>query len=70
MRFRKLVSLLCITYETSLYLVEGQTIDEEKNDCTKLYNFVRGDNEIYSSEDCCSESGIKCENGNITFINT
>jgi len=45
----------------------GQTI-KEKNDCTKLYNFIRGDNKVYSDNECCSESGIACLNGYITTL--
>ena len=55
-------------YETSLNIVTGQVVNEEINDCSKLYNFVRGDNKIYSIDDCCSKSGIACENGYITNI--
>jgi len=44
-------------------------MNEEKNDCTKYYNFIRGDNKVYSIDKCCSESAIICENGYITNIN-
>ena len=67
MKFGNFVLFLFLIYETSFYLVTGKT-SEEKNDCTKLYNLVRGDNKVYSLTDCCLESGVKCENGYITKL--
>jgi len=54
------VSLLLI-YETSFYMVKGQTIDNEKTDCTKLYNFLNGDSGDYANS-CCTADGIECDN--------
>jgi len=68
MKFGNFVPLLFLIYETSFYLVMGQTINEEKNDCTKLYNFLYGDNKLYSMEDCCSKLRINCYQGYITEI--
>jgi len=67
MKFGNFVSFLFLIYETSFYLAKGQTTNGEINDCTILYNFVRGDNKVYKDE-CCSEYGIVCENGYITNI--
>jgi len=67
MKFESFVAILYLIYET-FYLVKGQVINEEKNDCTKLYNYIRGDNKTYSIEECCSEDGIICNNGYITTI--
>jgi len=63
------LSFLLLVYETFFCLVSGQSCNEDKNDCTKLYNFLRGDHEIYSSNDCCAEKGIVCEDGYIVNIN-
>jgi len=70
MKFGKLaLSFLFLIYEITFSLVTGQAINGEKNDCTKFYNFIRGDDKVYSNDECCSESeitGIYCENGYIT----
>jgi len=51
------------------FVLETETaLNEEKNDCTKYYNYIRGDNKIYSIDECCSEHSIKCEDGFITKI--
>jgi len=65
MKFGKFSSFLFLTYEASFYLVRGKANTEEKNDCTKFYNFIKENNKIYSVNDCCSEPGISCENGYI-----
>jgi len=67
MNFESFISFLFLIYET-FYLVKGQIINEEKNDCTKFYNYIRGDKETYSVEECCSEAGITCKNGYIKNI--
>jgi len=64
MKFKFLVVVLFLIYEISFYLVKGQTI-EEKNDCTKYYNFIYKNHRDYSIEECCSSSEINCENGYI-----
>jgi len=69
MKFESYISLLYIIIETFFYLVTGQIINEEKNDCTKYYNFIRGDEKDYLIDDCCSEHDVTCENGYITQIN-
>jgi len=69
MKFGNYLSFLFLIYETTFYLVTGQFVNGEKNDCTKFYNFIRGDDKVYSNDECCSESeitGIYCENGYIT----
>jgi len=69
MKFINFVSFLLLIYEASFYLVIGQTINNEKNDCTKLYNFARKDNKVYAIGECCSEPGIRCsDTGYITNI--
>jgi len=70
MKFRNFVLFLFLIYETFFYLVTGKT-NEEKNDCTKFFNFMLKDNKDYSSEDCCLKQGIRihCEDGYITIIN-
>jgi len=56
---------LFLIIEISFNLVKGLAITEEKNDCTKFYNFIRGDNKIYFKEECCKEKSITCEDGYI-----
>jgi len=41
MKFGNFVIYLFLFYETLFYLVIGQTVIEEKNDCTKLYDFLK-----------------------------
>jgi len=65
MKFEIYVFLLLI-YEA--FFVKGQTINDEKNDCTKYYNFMLGNNKDYSADDCCREYAIKCKDGYITDI--
>jgi len=69
MYFEKFIVLLFLIYETSFYMVIGQMINEEKSDCTKLYNFLNGDSQDYSL-DCCSDNPkVKCDNeGYITYF--
>jgi len=71
MIFRKIVVFLFLIYETCFSLVTGKTNNQEKNDCTKLYNFINGDSNYYDNEICCSSkvNGIECDyEGNfITF---
>jgi len=55
--------------EEKFVLETGTAMNEEKNDCTKFYNFIRGDNKVYSIDECCSENDVTCENGYITEIN-
>jgi len=54
MKFKKFVAFLI--YETSCYLVIGLT-----NDCTKYYNYLKGDSNDYENKSCCSIPGIKCD---------
>jgi len=62
------VSLFFIC-KTSFYMVIGQTVNGEINDCTKLYNYLYGDSKEYDKNSCCNESGIECDNeGYITNI--
>jgi len=61
MKFGKFVVLLFLLYENSFYIVTGQTINEEKNDCTKFYNFINGDSLDYDIKSCCSLSEINCD---------
>lgn len=42
--------------------------EDENNDCTKYYNFIHRDNEIYSSLECCTDYGISCSDKHITYI--
>ena len=68
MKFEYFILYLFLIYGAFFYLVAGQTVNEEKSDCTKLYNFMNGDNKDYG-DSCCSDLGIKCNNGYITVIN-
>jgi len=71
MKYLKFVTFLFIIYETSFYLVKGQTSNKEKNDCTKLMNFINNDVLNYDDNRCClHKSVIKCENEYITFLDT
>jgi len=58
-------------YETFYHLVIGQTINNEKSDCTKLYNFFKGDSNDYANR-CCTENSvyhIECDSeGYITYL--
>jgi len=58
MNFGIFITILFIIYETSFYLVIGQAI--EKNDCTKLFNYLKGDSIIYERE-CCIDLTIICD---------
>jgi len=64
MKFGNFIILL---YLISFYLVIGETINEEKSDCSKLYNFINGDDKDYSNN-CCSDTGVKCDSGYITYF--
>jgi len=69
MKFRIIVSFLFLVYELSFNFIKGQsTKEEDKNDCTKLLNFVKADNKSYNMTECCSEDGIRCQNGYFTYI--
>jgi len=68
MKFGNFSTILFIIIEISFNFVKGKAITEEKNDCTKFYNFKRGDNKIYSIDECCSENAVTCENGYITKL--
>jgi len=65
MKYRKFIVSLLLIYETTFYIVTGQTDIEEKNDCTKFNNFINGDSKYYDNDICCSESdliyGIECD---------
>jgi len=61
MKFLISVALLFLIYETTFYLVLGQSINEEKTDCTKLLNYLNGDSEDYGNKCCLNTSAIKCD---------
>jgi len=61
MIFGKFLVLLFFICEFSFYLVRGQTNNQEKSDCTKIYNIVNGDSKNYY-DNCCKDNGIKCDN--------
>jgi len=65
MKFLRFVVSLFLLFEISIYLVTCETVNNEKSDCTKLYNFLKGDSNDYA-DSCCLESGIECEEGYIT----
>jgi len=60
MIFENFVIFLFLIFETSFYLVRGQTNNEEKSDCTKFYNFVHGNTLDYSNS-CCLGTDNKYE---------
>jgi len=45
----------------SIQFVTGQKNNKEKNDCTKLYNYLKGDSKDYTSKSCCNDDGIDCD---------
>jgi len=55
-----IISLLLI-YEIPFYLVEGKTITKEKNDCTKLSNFLNNDSKDYENS-YCKKNSIRFDN--------
>jgi len=61
MKFGEFIAFIFSLYEISFHLVIGQTVNIEKSDCTKFYNFLNGDSHNYSNS-CCSKSGIICDN--------
>jgi len=67
MRFENFILYLFLIYVTSFYMVTGQTVNEEKSDCTKYYNFKNGDTKDYG-DSCCSDLGIRCNDGYISVI--
>jgi len=69
MKFLRFVVSLFLILGTSIHLVICETSNSEKSDCTKLYNFLKGDSNDYA-DSCCLDNGIECEGGYITtFIN-
>jgi len=68
MKFLSFVAYLLLIFDTSFYLVIGQAVNNEKSDCTKLYNFLKGDTNDYANN-CCGSPGIQCDKGYITFFN-
>jgi len=55
MKFLEFITSMFLLYSTSLNLVKGKPSDEEKNDCTKLYNFKNGSS-IDMDDICCKEN--------------
>jgi len=69
MKFGIFLTFLFLIYETSFYLVSGQTNDN-RSDCTKLYNFLKGDDVDYANNCCTNTPGLNCDNeGFITTFN-
>jgi len=69
MKFGIFLAFLFLLYEVSFYLVSGQTTDN-KSDCTKLYNFLNGDDADYANKCCTGTTGLYCDNeGFITYFN-
>jgi len=61
MKFSGFFSLLFIIFEiTFIYSVKGQIFNREKTDCTKLYNFIIGNNKDYGNS-CCSGHNVECD---------
>jgi len=69
MKFGNFVSFKFLIISSFFYSIKGQVNTEEKNDCTKLNNFLFGDNKTYSTDYCCYQITIECENEYITSIN-
>ena len=65
MKFGILSIFLLLIIEISSNLVKGKAITEEKNDCTKFLNFIKGDNKSYSIYSCCLQPGVACKDGYI-----
>jgi len=66
MEFGKFITFLFLIYETSFYLVTGQST---KSDCTKLYNFLKKDSKDYSNSCCENVQGVNCDkDGYITHL--
>jgi len=61
MKFGEFIPFLYLIYQSTFYLVIGQTVNNEKSDCTKLYNVINGDSKNYGNK-CCSNKLIKCNN--------
>jgi len=65
MQFGNFVAFLFFIF----YLATGQTIMENKSDCTKLFNIINGDSKDYANSCCSGDSNIKCDNeGYITYF--
>jgi len=62
MKVLNFIAILFLIYETSFYLVKGQTVGQEKNDCTKIYNFMFIDKNIYDNNCCFQDARIECDN--------
>jgi len=41
---------LFLIYKTHFHLVVGQTINNEQNDCTKLYNYLKGNSKNFNED--------------------
>jgi len=52
---------LFVVFLFLVYLVVGQTLNNVKSDCTKLFNFLNGDSEEYFNN-CCDDNEIECDN--------
>jgi len=61
MKFGKFIAFLFLIYKNRFYLVKGQSINEDKNDCTNFYNYISGDFKYYDNKSCCSLSEIDCD---------
>jgi len=51
---------LFFIYETAfyIYMVKGQTINNEKSDCVKIYNYLKGDSKEQYNNNCCTEYAL------------
>jgi len=69
MNFRKIVAFFFFFFETSIYLVRGKTSKEDKSDCTKLLNYLKGNSKEYENNCCTNDGDIRCnDNGNIIYF--
>jgi len=64
MKFLRFIISLFLIYGVSFHLVKGQANanTNEKSDCTKLFNFLKGDSQDYANNCCVENKGITCDN--------
>jgi len=56
MKILKIIATLLLINEVTCILPGG-----EASDCTRYYNFIKGDSKYYNN-DCCSDPNIVCDN--------
>jgi len=62
MKFIRTIISLILIYGIPFHSVKGQVNNNEKSDCTKLYNFLKNDNQDYGNSCCVGHKEVTCNN--------